>query len=69
MNECPHGLFDVCCTNYDNCAIDEPKKEWVGLTEDELSKTIDDVIGFNSCVGWEKDFARVIEAKLKEKNG
>jgi hypothetical protein len=45
-----------------------PQREWVGLTEDELSKTIDDVIGFNSCVGWEKDFARVIEAKLKEKN-
>jgi hypothetical protein len=68
MNECPHGLFDVCCTNYDNCSIGEPKKEWQGLTDDELSKTIDDVIGFNSCVGWEADFARVIEAKLKDKN-
>jgi hypothetical protein len=35
MNECPHGLFDVCCTNYDNCSIGEAKKEWVGLTEKE----------------------------------
>ena len=45
-----------------------PEREWQGLTDDELSKTIDDVIGFNSCVGWEEDFARTIEAKLKEKN-
>ena len=44
------------------------KKEWVGLTDEELSKTIGDVIGFNSCVGWEEEFARVIESKLKEKN-
>lgn len=47
----------------------EPKREWVALTDEELSKTIGDVIGFNSCVGWEEEFARTIEAKLKEKNG
>jgi hypothetical protein len=46
----------------------EPKRKWVGLTDEELSKTIGDVIGFNSCVGWEEQFARTIEAKLKEKN-
>lgn len=44
-------------------------KEWVGLTDEDISKTIGDVIGFNSCVGWEEDFTRAIEAKLKEKNG
>jgi hypothetical protein len=43
-------------------------KEWVGLTDDEVSKIIDKVIGFNSCAGWEEEFARAIEAKLKEKN-
>ena len=44
------------------------KKQWQGLTEDEVSKILDDVIGFNSCFGPETDFARAIEAKLKEKN-
>ena len=44
-------------------------KEWVGLTEEEVSAVIGDVIGFNSCCGWEEDFASAIEVKLKEKNG
>jgi hypothetical protein len=47
----------------------EPHKEWVGLTDEEVSETIDAVIGFNSCWGPETAFARAIEAKLKEKNG
>jgi hypothetical protein len=35
------------------------RKEWVGLTEDEIQ----------NCYGGEiDDFARAIEAKLKEKN-
>ena len=45
-----------------------PKGEWVGLTDEEVSKIIDDEIGFNSCWGPEEQFARAIEAKLKEKN-
>ena len=45
-----------------------PKKEWVGLTDDEVSEIIDREIGFNSCWGPEEAFARAIEAKLKEKN-
>ena len=45
-----------------------PKKEWVGLTDDEVSAILDREIGFNSCWGPETDFARAIEAKLKEKN-
>jgi len=45
-----------------------PQREWVGLTDDEVSKIIDKVIGFNSCAGWEEEFALAIEAKLKEKN-
>ena len=31
------------------------------LAEEALSKIIDAEIGFNSCVGWEEDFARAIE--------
>ena len=63
MNECPHGLFDVCCTNPNYCSIDEPKKEWVGLTDEEIEQIVDQY--------WEDllMFAEAIEAKLKEKNG
>jgi len=45
-----------------------PKREWVGLTDEEVSKLIDQEIGFNSCWGPEEAFAQAIEAKLKEKN-
>jgi hypothetical protein len=45
-----------------------PKREWVGLTDEEVSEIIDKEIGFNSCFGPEESFARAIEAKLKEKN-
>jgi hypothetical protein len=44
------------------------EREWQGLTDDEVSEILDNVIGFNSCFGPETDFARAIEAKLKEKN-
>ena len=46
----------------------QPKREWVGLTDDEVSKLIDNEIGFNSCCGWEEAYTRAVEAKLKEKN-
>jgi len=45
-----------------------PKREWVGLTDEEVSEIIDREIGFNSCWGPEEAFARAVEAKLKEKN-
>ncbi|NBW20551.1 MAG: hypothetical protein EBR82_72535, partial [Caulobacteraceae bacterium] len=44
------------------------RKEWVGLTDEEVSEIIGKEIGFNSCFGPEESFARAIEAKLKEKN-
>ena len=44
------------------------KREWVGLTDDEVSKLIDNEIGFNSCCGWEEEYTRAVEAKLKERN-
>ena len=43
-------------------------KQWVGLTDEEVSEIIDREIGFNSCWGPEEAFARAIEAKLKERN-
>ena len=44
------------------------KREWVGLTDEEVSEIIDREIGFNSCWGPEEKFARAIEQALKEKN-
>ena len=44
------------------------KKEWVSLTDEERDLITDKVIGFNSCCGWEDDYARAIESRLKEKN-
>ena len=43
-------------------------KEWVGLTDEEIDAITSKVIGFNSCVGWEEDYARAIMKSLKEKN-
>jgi hypothetical protein len=45
-----------------------PKHEWVGLTDEEINEITSKVIGFNSCAGWEEDYARAIEQALKEKN-
>jgi hypothetical protein len=42
------------------------RREWVGLTNNELQPIADEYrILFGS---WVEDFARAIEAKLKEKN-
>ena len=49
-----------------NALLDE--RQWQGLTDEEVSEILDREIGFNSCFGPETDFARAIEAKLKEKN-
>ena len=45
-----------------------PKREWVGLTDEEVSEIIDREIGYNSCWGPEEAFARAVESKLREKN-
>lgn len=44
------------------------KKSWVGLTEDEIWPLAQDYgdLSWQNCT---LDFARAIEAKLKEKNG
>ena len=45
-----------------------PQRTWVGLTDEEVSQLIDNQIGFNSCCGWEHEYTRAVEAKIKEKN-
>ncbi len=66
------ACYERGCSCYDDRVdkdgVEVVARQWVGLTEDEVSKILDDVIGFNSCFGPETDFARAIEAKLKEKN-
>jgi hypothetical protein len=65
------GLFNgVWYGTAPTCISSKPlKREWVGLTDDEVSEIIDREIGFNSCWGPEEAFARAIEARLKQKNG
>lgn len=41
------------------------KREWVGLTQEEIFKLSDDIDG---CEDWHLQFARAIEAKLRHKN-
>jgi hypothetical protein len=43
-------------------------KPWQGLTDEERDAITENIIGFNSCSGWEDEYAKAIEAKLKEKN-
>ena len=45
------------------------KKEWVGLTDEEV-QAADDNSWSSDRKAWDtREFARVIEAKLKQKNG
>jgi hypothetical protein len=44
------------------------QRRWVGLTGKQRDAITEKVIGFNNCCGWEDDYAKALEAKLKEKN-
>ena len=78
MDNCEHFWVNISskrqrawqCSHCGELRLDDPaqKREWQGLTDEEVSEILDDVIGFNSCWGPETAFARAIEAKLKEKN-
>ena len=69
MIECPHGLFDVCCTNYERCTLGVPKKEWVGLTDEERNACLVEADPCEALLEHEAwQLMRDIEAKLKEKN-
>jgi hypothetical protein len=57
----PDGGMEVVAVEYG-----PPQRPWVGLTNNELQPIADEYrILFGS---WVEDFARAIEAKLKEKN-
>jgi len=64
-------IFDKIGLEYflDSLNIDflvEPKKEWVDLTDEEISDVQQQF--YKLVTFYDKDFARAIEAKLKEKN-
>lgn len=44
------------------------KREWVGLTDEEVKFIWKDVIGWGDPSHDDEDLVRAIEAKLKEKN-
>ena len=55
------------------CTPPQPKREWVGLTDEEIEDAIDDGFAFGLDDGNVSNqtvirYVRVIEAKLKEKN-
>jgi hypothetical protein len=55
---CPHGNRDA------PLYTSPPTREWVGLTDEEVSEAIDDVLEGG---GW-LDVARALEAAIKRKN-
>ena len=72
---CPHGMVDTCCENYSECALSATppaaQRQWLGLTDKAITKVIDSMP--RGIKGWMSDwdlydYARAIEAKLKEKN-
>ena len=45
-----------------------PKREWVGLTDEEIVAATNAVHGFGAIKQKDMNFAKAIEAKLREKN-
>jgi hypothetical protein len=65
-NKDPQGCWNVRCQLGKKCKNTPAQRTWVGLTNNELQPIADEYrILFGS---WVEDFARAIEAKLKEKN-
>ena len=76
MNTCPncgmtkgmHGSILPSCTcpwTPQMMEILQQQRTWVGLTDEEIQVVLDD---FQKYYDTMNDFARAIEAKLKEKN-
>jgi hypothetical protein len=80
MNTCVHTWLYIGskrqniwrCTLCDEYRIDDPtqKREWVGLTDDEMHQAAQAMDAEPLAEGWKEPlrFARAIEAKLREKN-
>ena len=68
--DAPHGFDRNASHSADRyvceCEGWEPPKEWVGLTDAEVAEYWGDAFAGNTQ--YVQKFARIIEAKLKEKN-
>jgi len=68
----PHLCWSVRCQLGKVCKnTAPPRKEWIGLTDDEVHKIIDDCTSDEAELEELNDFAKAIfavEAKLKERN-
>ena len=61
------GMLKQAQSSVDKAVNSMSQRTWVGLTNNELQPIADEYrILFG---GWVEDFARAIEAKLKQKNG
>jgi len=68
----PDALCDRAClylctkgfTQFPECATIPPQRTWVGLTDEEIDDLWESTASYYNT----HDFARAIEAKLKEKN-
>lgn len=69
---CPHGNHPDACDICDeiaaayNSGVEHSKREWVGLTHDELIEIYNRKKDWDHPNSWE--YEQAIEAKLKEKN-
>ena len=50
------------------CISSKPVKQWVGLTDEEIVAATNAVHGFGAIKQKDMNFAKAIEAKIKEKN-
>jgi len=64
MRPCPSCGGDCGYTKKKGCQYQSGESEWIGLTDEEI-ETI-----YAECNVWDKfEYERMLEAKLKEKNG
>ena len=73
----PDALCDKAClylctkgfTQFPECATTPPQRTWVGLTDEEIAEIENGyVVDYRIPAGCGWNFAKDIEAKLKEKN-
>ena len=66
MRPCPSCGGDCGYTKKKGCQYQSGEREWIGLTEDQIDELEKEFIGFS--VPNIYNFAKAIEAKLKERN-
>jgi len=50
-------------------ALAQPERKWVGLTDEQIDQLVVFELGLDADADIMHNFARAIEAKLKQKNG